>query len=418
MKKLTVCIPTHKRPLLVTALLESIFAQLRNYDLIDKVAVRVSDNDLDFKTRDGVLPLMERSSDIDVKYNKNEKNTETYNFIHVTDMAESEYVWIVGDDDTLVDGAIARIYSELEHGTDILICNVYHCDREMKRNLGVVYTLNREIESRDFDFSRREDALEYLCNAASKNAIFTFLSNVVFRKSTWASDRKREQFVKLWKSQAEQSYMHLETLMNGASLRYIKDVLVNYRSDNDYNESYSKGLFFRHHLSLQLEGIRNAIIAANPDEELKRVLVKILVKDISIFSFCGHNTTDLENRLIEEFYTTEEIELYRVLDIKIDDLTRLYNEGCKIVLFGASFLGERVLNKLKKLKISPGYFADNNASRWHETHCGLSIISPDEIVEMQKKDAVLTLISSIYVKEIYSQLKELGVQKIKMMDYR
>jgi len=419
MKKLTICIPTYKRPQLVVTLLESVFTQIKKNAMLDKVAVRVSDNDIYLSAEMYVLPLIERYPEIDVKYNKNEINTETYNFINVTDMADSEYVWIIGDDDTLQEGAISRVYFELSHGTDILICNTYHYDKEMIRNLGIVYTLKIEIESRNFYFAKREDSLDYFLNAASKNAIFTFLSNVIFRKSTWSHEYKREQYKKLRGSQAEQVYMHLETILKDtSSIRYINAPLINYRSDNDYNESYSKALSYRHILSVQLEGIQNAILSANPDDELKSILINILLKDINILSFCGHNTTSQENDLIYKLYTQEEISLYHTLDIKIDDILQLYNNGCKIVLFGASFLGERLLNKLHKYNILPEYFSDNNSTKWNNRHCDITIISPDEIVNLQNNNDLLILISSMYASEIYNQLSNKGIKRIKMIDYR
>lgn len=81
-----------------------------------------------------------------------------------------------------------------------------------------------------------------------------------------------------------------------------------------------------------------------------------------------------------------------------------------ICIFPMGIAGVSILNKLKSEGIYIDFFCDNNVEKIGKEYKGIKCISVEELEK--KKDETVVIIESIYYKEIYSQLSQLGFKKI------
>lgn len=82
----------------------------------------------------------------------------------------------------------------------------------------------------------------------------------------------------------------------------------------------------------------------------------------------------------------------------------------KLVLFGASNCGLNMLNILKQRQIKVDFFCDNDKNKQKTYFNGIEVISFNELIHIGKDTNIL--ITSVYYKEIYDQLKLNGFNNI------
>jgi len=103
--KLSICIPTYNRAIHLANCLNSIIHCSLNSEL--KFQVCVSDN---HSTDDTESVVRTAQSEIDIKYHKNNSNLgHARNFLNVVNMAEGDFIWLIGDDDLLMPYAIESL---------------------------------------------------------------------------------------------------------------------------------------------------------------------------------------------------------------------------------------------------------------------------------------------------------------------
>ncbi|WP_234119686.1 FkbM family methyltransferase [Clostridium hydrogenum] len=106
--------------------------------------------------------------------------------------------------------------------------------------------------------------------------------------------------------------------------------------------------------------------------------------------------------------------LKEVLDTsenKINFLDKIANKD--IILYGAGNLGIMAVDLLSKINIVPKYIVDKNPSVHNKKINGVKVISPDEILEKDKKNAVFAIcIVKFPFKEIAGFLKSINCEKI------
>lgn len=120
---LSVCIPTYNRAQWLRTslrLLTPLIAQAG-----DLVEVVISDNASDDETAEVVR---EAASLMPIRYHRNDENIGFMRNIQSlpTDLAQGEFVWLLGDDDLVCEGAIAQILSTLKQHPDIDYLYVNH----------------------------------------------------------------------------------------------------------------------------------------------------------------------------------------------------------------------------------------------------------------------------------------------------
>ena len=136
----------------------------------------------------------------------------------------------MSSDDILAAGAIQRILTEIKEGMEIYLCNKIICTKDMipvrNRNF-----FSPKIPNRVFDFSRKEVTIEYLVEAKSIGALFSYMPAVIVRREDWMSVNGAEEFF-------GSCYAHVFTLFSiiqkKCKLKYINlPPLVLSRYGND-----------------------------------------------------------------------------------------------------------------------------------------------------------------------------------------
>lgn len=144
-KILTIAIPTYNRALYLEQSLERITSQIKGFE--DEIELLVSDNCSVDNTQQVVNKFINAGAPI--IYNKNASNLGMDgNFVYCFQNAKSKYVWILGDDDYLVDGTIAKLLNLMNSGEYGLI----HLNNSKKDNSGVKEYTNKTKFVGDISF--------------------------------------------------------------------------------------------------------------------------------------------------------------------------------------------------------------------------------------------------------------------------
>lgn len=142
------------------------------------------------------------------------------NFDFVATQARGEFCWLMGDDDILIPGAVARVISQLRCDTSLVIVNM------QLKNLSLSKIVRRRWIKVNADRVYGPDTFEQLLidmDYALWNA-----GNIIFRRSIWQS-RNRERYY-------DSNFIHAGVLFQdrlpGRTL-IIADPLMSYRLGNN-----------------------------------------------------------------------------------------------------------------------------------------------------------------------------------------
>lgn len=120
---LSICIPTYNRKSFLENCLNSILKSAINYG--NQVEICVSDN----HSTDGTEFIVNKYSAIlNLKTSRNSKNLgSSANILKAVSMARGEYVWIIGDDDLILPGAVEYFFNSVnKYGNlDFYFINAY-----------------------------------------------------------------------------------------------------------------------------------------------------------------------------------------------------------------------------------------------------------------------------------------------------
>lgn len=130
----TIAIPTYNRACFLRTNLDQLEKELKSVDR-GIVEVLVSDNHSEDDTQMVVLEFKAR--DLPITYFRNEQNFGWgYNFAQCFNRASGKYVLLLGDDDLLVDGALAAVTEKLLNNDYGVVCiRPFGFDTDFRREL-------------------------------------------------------------------------------------------------------------------------------------------------------------------------------------------------------------------------------------------------------------------------------------------
>lgn len=144
-------------------------------------------------------------------------------------IAEGKYCWLMSADDILKPGAVHRILQEIDLGLDTYLYNRTECDRYLNP-VSDRYWLKQNVGDRTYDFSNRQEVLNYFDSGRSLGALFSYISSVVFLRQRWCQVVTEDDA-------RGTNYQHVYTLFTilkqGGKHKYIKQPLVFCRGQND-----------------------------------------------------------------------------------------------------------------------------------------------------------------------------------------
>lgn len=114
-KVLSICIPTYNRAELLRIALLSLTPQVQ--ELQDEVELIVSDNCSPDQTKEVVEWAQQFGP---LRYNRNQENIgPCRNMLSVTELAQGEFCWILGDDDLVRPGGVKRVLQVIKENPEI-----------------------------------------------------------------------------------------------------------------------------------------------------------------------------------------------------------------------------------------------------------------------------------------------------------
>lgn len=184
--KLSICVPTFNRAHHLRNCLNSIAAS----GLVGSgdIEVCVSDNGSTDNTR---LVVKEAERRIPVRYSRNEQNLGlARNFIRVVEMASGEFVWLLGDDDLLVPGALEEVIGLIDRhsGVDFFYINSFHLTAEYVLSRSQPFDLPMLPEKMEPFSKWRNDMTAPFLDLIDPRISFDFLGGMflaVFRREKW-----------------------------------------------------------------------------------------------------------------------------------------------------------------------------------------------------------------------------------------
>lgn len=192
---LSICIPTYNRALMIKEAIDSILAQV-DERVMNSLEIIVSDNASTDETRLIISNIVKKAKII-IKYFENEENIgPEANFLLAVERASGQYVWLLGSDDLLADGALKNILNALR-GNDLT--DIYFgekedfyltADRPMRFRRIMDYN-----EIKTFNFKDKRMLDEYF--KANKRLIAgcNFISNIIFSREKWLQVKDKQKYV-------------------------------------------------------------------------------------------------------------------------------------------------------------------------------------------------------------------------------
>jgi abequosyltransferase len=212
---LTIAVPTYNRSSFLNELLSCLFEQCMSDPRIELL---VSDNASTDETPAIVAGYVDRR--LQIRYLRNLSNIGAdANFMQCFEKARGKYVWLIGDDDLVVPGAVGKIVSYLQAGEYSLIYVNSYCFEGAAVPRGVEFSRPPRVI---------EDAHIFV---RSIHINFTFVSgNIINKDRVMASDpTKLSSLVGTNLVQLGWIYAALNGYIRGL---YIREKLVGMRTNN------------------------------------------------------------------------------------------------------------------------------------------------------------------------------------------
>lgn len=354
MKKLAVCIPNYNRPQKLERLLKALAEQIIAENLSDVVEICVSDDCSLEPPNEVVEQARMQYRSISISFNESEENMGMdYNFLRCVMMAQSEYCWIIGNDDLPAEGALKEIlkYSD-DSVIDMLVCpfDVYDENEVVQASVELLYGAAKEPLY--FNTKNEEEYHKLMDSVRDGNAIFCFLSNVVFKKSNWVqhenlfADKMNTIFI--------QMYMNLKTLKDGALYVYTPFRFIKNFEDKITNAEIRR----EYDVLIGLSGVMDYFFTGMEHEEMTRRIIDPRING---------RMWDLPDEMLVK-------QKIRQIDSKKNDLYRTYFiptserehffDGKNILLYGAGNLGQTALKELRRYHLRGLRIFDKDENKW------------------------------------------------------
>ena len=167
-KTLSICIPTFNRKTYLRECLDSVISASKDFS--DRVSIIVSDND----SSDGTQQMMDDylKTYSNIYYYKNDFNIgPEKNFYAAALKAKGDFVWIVGDDDTICQDSISKLIDKINQEYNLIICNYSILSKDLSTPLNEIF-----YDYKSFDLNDHDQLLKEF------GANLGFISSVVFEK--------------------------------------------------------------------------------------------------------------------------------------------------------------------------------------------------------------------------------------------
>ena len=268
---LSICIPTWNRAKILSISLKSFQEQLASIDS-SEIEIFVSDNASDDDT-----PLIVQSfidQGLPITYNRNPENVGAAgNFIKCMQWASGKYIWLLGDDDLLNDGAISYILDLIRNGDYGLI------------HLSVLKNKNNLPETQEYS-----DSDDFW-----KDVSFwvTFMSGCIFLKEAVPLIENCERYIPTHLLQVP--FYLMSSSLRGKNLFVRKSIMQN-GLDASSNGGYNfYQVFVESYLNIWKEYVEKSVVSEKCYALIKRDIYSRFIINYNYMLLILHQNVKSEN---------------------------------------------------------------------------------------------------------------------------
>lgn len=246
MKKLSICIPTFNRSYHLNNCLNSI---MQNGKYTKYVEICISDNDSTDETEKIVNSYKKF---LNINYKKNVSNLGVAkNILKSVELSNSDFCWIVGDDDLLLDNALKVVLDLIKNynNTDFFYVNSFHLNSSELKNYSYP-TKTGDITSSLKKYSTYDQDIHCkfrdLINTKYCFDFFGGLYLSVFRKKNWDLNLRKIDYKKLEEkvlfSNLDNTFPHAKifsyAFKDSFSFFYTKPLSINLSGEREWKNLY------------------------------------------------------------------------------------------------------------------------------------------------------------------------------------
>jgi glycosyltransferase involved in cell wall biosynthesis len=210
---LSICIPTYNRATLLEIQLERVLMQIQKDNLQDYLEVVISNNTSTDSTTFVVNKLMQAFSG--VNYVVQEKNIGLYNIVEVVKYAKGKFIWIISDDDLIIDGALKFLIDTIAVNSDLKMITGSVINQKNFHNAIIM---------------DKNSSLQTLGNNIA------YLSFCVFRNENIKFEMPQDSLI-------PHSYIFLDVMSKEGQHIFSSTQLLEYRKDNETSYSFFKAFY-------------------------------------------------------------------------------------------------------------------------------------------------------------------------------
>ncbi len=408
MSKLAICIPNYNRPNCLERLLKELAEQIDKGNLYNEVEICVNDDCSPEKPDQVIDDIKTYYPGLALQYCENDINRGMdYNFLQCVMISEGEYCWIVGNDDLPEKEAVSKILNYIASypDMDLLVSPFYNYDKNNNIISLIEPIGNHETDVLRFDTSRKTeyDTLINLVNDG--NAIFCFLSNVVFRRNAWV--RHGDMFKDKMNSIFIQMYMNLQTLTEGAVYVYVPDKLIKNYDDAVVNETFKR----EYDVLTGLCGVLDYFFKGDIHKKLQKCIIDPRIN--------GRMWSVPDDSPIKEpilNIDSDKNKLYRKFFIKPEERRNFFKDKY-ILLYGAGNLGKKAVAELTGYHFNNLKIFDADETKWGKDIQGYRIYPVDDLfTEYDRRECVVVVANSFSLAEIITTLQNRGIKKFAIIN--
>lgn len=229
--RLSICIPTFNRAKFLSELLDSIAAEIASAPPHCRdVEICISDNASTDDTSSAVRVWQHAHPSVPLTLQVQPVNGgPDRNYLAAAALATGQYIWFMGSDDIVSPGALHKVFAAIDESPELILGARTNCtfDMQPQYHCGWFSSADRRV----FDLRRPEDLHDYLSQATSLGALFSYLSSVIVRRKEWKRIETDASYI-------GSAYVHVQKCVDiireGATLVYVPQSIVNNRGDNDH----------------------------------------------------------------------------------------------------------------------------------------------------------------------------------------
>lgn len=404
MKKLAVCIPNYNRPEKLKNLLETLTNQIVTDHLLDDVEICINDDCSTEKPDDVIDTIRKSSPEVLINYQVNEKNMGMdYNFLKCAMLSDSNYCWIIGNDDLPERDALKQILCCLGSAgreIDVLVCP-FDLYGENGQVCGSVYPLQGNLtQMLFFDTANKEEYGNLIDQVKDGNALFCFLSNVIFKKSRWVAhgnmfaDKMNTIFI--------QMYMNLQTLEEGAVYAYSPVKYIRNYGDDVINATFQR----EYDVLVGLSGVIDYFFQG---EEHRKLQKRIVDPRINGRMWDLPDDSLLKQPILQ--IDSAKNELYKQYFVRPENRKKKFADK-NVLLYGAGNLGRKALAELKSYCPHSLAVYDADKNKWGKMIEGYEILPAEDLYRAYEQGhAIVVVANQVFLEDIINGMRKCNVRE-------